>query len=68
MTTKNNKMNKLILSLSTILIMSSSTIAQSYNNWRGPARDGHYTETGLLKQWPANGPEMLWSYDQIGSG
>ena len=68
MTTKNNKMNKLILTLSTILILCSSTIAQSYNNWRGPARDGHYTETGLLKQWPANGPEMIWSYDQIGAG
>ena len=37
-----------------------SLSAQDMTNFRGPARDGQYAETGLLKQWPANGPEMLW--------
>ena len=36
--------------------------------WRGPDRDGIYSETGLLKKWPANGPDLLWSFEGLGSG
>jgi outer membrane protein assembly factor BamB len=25
-------------------------------------------ETGLLKSWPAGGPEMIWSYEGLGAG
>jgi outer membrane protein assembly factor BamB len=28
--------------------------------WRGPNRDGHSAETGLLNAWPAGGPKLLW--------
>ena len=36
--------------------------------WQGPNRDNISTETGLLKQWPAEGPTMLWSAEGIGQG
>jgi len=36
--------------------------------WRGPNRDGKYTETGLLKQWPADGPEQILQVEKIGKG
>lgn len=36
--------------------------------WRGPNRNGIYSETGLLKKWPEKGPEMLWSYEGLGAG
>jgi len=36
--------------------------------WRGPAGDGIYPESGLLKEWPADGPEILWSYNTLGQG
>ncbi|MFP4057431.1 MAG: PQQ-binding-like beta-propeller repeat protein [Candidatus Brocadiia bacterium] len=36
--------------------------------WRGPNRDGKSPDTGLLKQWPAEGPEKVWQVDGIGSG
>lgn len=36
--------------------------------WRGDMRDGVYHETGLLNEWPENGPEMLWSFEGIGKG
>lgn len=36
--------------------------------WRGPARDGIYPDTGLLKEWPEEGPELLWSFEGLGSG
>lgn len=42
--------------------------AQSPYGWRGAHRDGIYEETGLLKVWPADGPELLWSALDAGKG
>jgi outer membrane protein assembly factor BamB len=36
--------------------------------WRGPTRDDHSRETGLLKQWPAEGPAKQWSFTNAGQG
>jgi outer membrane protein assembly factor BamB len=36
--------------------------------WRGPNRDGKSADTGLLKQWPAEGPAKLWQATEIGEG
>lgn len=36
--------------------------------WRGPDRTGLSTETGLLKQWPAGGPKLLWKATGLGDG
>lgn len=36
--------------------------------WRGPNRDGHSDETGLLKDWPANGPPQVWRATGAGTG
>lgn len=36
--------------------------------WRGPNRDAVSTETGLLKQWPAEGPPLLWKTNGLGAG
>jgi len=36
--------------------------------WRGPARDGTSKERGLLRQWPAGGPRLLWQANDIGDG
>ncbi len=35
--------------------------------WRGPARDATSAEVGLLHEWPADGPEVLWRTD-VGAG
>jgi len=35
--------------------------------WRND-RTGIYNETGLMKSWPTNGPEMLWHFDGLGRG
>ncbi|TFH20379.1 MAG: alcohol dehydrogenase [Bacteroidia bacterium] len=42
--------------------------SQDPTAWRGPTRDGIYPETGLMKEWPANGPEVLWSFEELGKG
>ena len=36
--------------------------------WRGENRNGMYNETGLLKEWPADGPQMLWKFEGLGEG
>jgi hypothetical protein len=38
------------------------------SQWRGENRDGIYNETGLLKEWPADGPQLLWHFEGLGDG
>lgn len=44
--------------------LSGQNIAQ----WRGPERNGFYPDTGLLEEWPEDGPAQLWSMEGIGKG
>lgn len=43
-------------------------ISQVQSEWRNLGRTGIYNETGLLKEWPEDGPPMLWSDNKIGTG
>ena len=36
--------------------------------WRGPDRNGLSKESGLLQQWPASGPPLVWSISSLGAG
>ena len=36
--------------------------------WRGSARDGKYLDTGLLKEWPHEGPKLLLQKEGLGNG
>jgi outer membrane protein assembly factor BamB len=36
--------------------------------WRGENRNGMYNETGLLKVWSEDGPELLWKFEGLGEG
>ena len=38
------------------------------SQWRGPARNGHFPDTGLLKSWPKEGPELILKLSGIGMG
>jgi len=42
--------------------------AQDWPSWRGSKRDGLSAETGLLKQWPAAGPKLVWKATGVGGG
>jgi outer membrane protein assembly factor BamB len=42
--------------------------ASDYPQWRGPDRSGISKETGLLKEWPEGGPELLWTAQKLGKG
>jgi outer membrane protein assembly factor BamB len=47
---------------------ATSAPAGDWPQFRGPTRDGKSAETGLLAEWPAGGPKLLWSVDGIGKG
>ena len=36
--------------------------------WRGPSRNGHSPDTGLMESWPDGGPKQLWIYKNAGKG
>jgi outer membrane protein assembly factor BamB len=36
--------------------------------WRGPERNGISQETGLLKEWPKEGPQLNWQVKDLGDG
>ncbi len=58
-------MRAICLPLSFVLL---STAAAEWNQWRGPNRDGKSLESGLLQEWPADGPEKIWEVDSLGAG
>jgi len=43
------------------LLFATPLSAGDWPQFRGPNRDGISSETGLLRQWPEGGPEVLWS-------
>lgn len=59
-------MKKFILGVISIAFFFNS-FAQ-ITQWRGPARDGKFIDTLLLKSWPENGPEQILEVKGIGKG
>ena len=58
----------LVIAIAVVTGFVQSGIAKDWPQWHGPLRDNISNETGLLKQWPENGPVMLWSIEGMGSG
>lgn len=59
---------RILIQIHFILFIVCSVSAQEIAQWRGPNRNGIYNETGLLKAWPSQGPEMIWHFDELGDG
>lgn len=66
-----------VLALATVAVLmlvqqamgqSGAQTAANWPQWRGPNRDGISKETGLLKQWPAEGPPLVWKASGAGRG
>lgn len=60
-------MPRLLAVLAALLAMHTARAAD-WPQWRGPNRDGVSTETGLLTQWPKDGPSLAWKADLGGVG
>ncbi len=57
-----------ILFLLSLFVVSCTISTPKISQWRGPQGDGIYPDKGLLKEWPENGPEVAWKFDQLGKG
>jgi len=49
-------------------LAATDSKAADFPQWRGPHRDGHSPETGLLQEWPKEGPKLVWRVEDIGAG
>ena len=57
--------------IAAVVVFSLSEVAAQnadWPQWRGPNRDGISKDTGLLKQWPENGPPLVWKTTGAGNG
>ena len=52
----------------TACLLAVITPAADWPQWRGPQRTGISQESGLLKEWPKDGPPLLWIDADIGDG
>ncbi|MFN4259500.1 MAG: PQQ-binding-like beta-propeller repeat protein [Gemmataceae bacterium] len=51
---------RVVLSLVVLPCAGAACWGADWPQWLGPARNGSSPETGLLTQWPAAGPKVLW--------
>lgn len=61
---------KKVTAIATATTSSQPTDSNSaiWPQLRGPARDGKSREQGLMKQWPDEGPPLLWTSQGMGDG
>ena len=57
----------------TSLMLGAATFAAvagafDWPQWQGPDRDASSKETGLLKEWPKDGPPLAWKITGVGGG
>ena len=56
----------LILVLGCLLASSAFSSEFDWPQWQGAARDAKSKETGLLKDWPKEGPPLAWQVKGLG--
>ena len=56
------------LAVAALLATAAALPAADWPQWRGPNRDGHSPETGLLKAIPKDGPPLVWTANLGGVG
>ena len=51
-----------------LFLVPKVVLASDWPQWRGPQRNGNTAETGLLAEWPKEGPKLVWQVNDIGAG
>jgi outer membrane protein assembly factor BamB len=57
-----------LLVLAALAACSAVARGDDWPQWRGPNRNGISKEAGLLKEWPKEGPKLVWQARDIGDG
>lgn len=61
-------MSSVRLSLLLSLLLSGALQAADWPQWRGPNRDDHSPDKGILSDWGKKGPKRLWLFNEAGLG
>lgn len=61
-------MKNLLLLTATVFLFACNSTNREIAQWRGVNRDGIFNETNLSKEWPKDGPQLLWVADSTGNG
>jgi outer membrane protein assembly factor BamB len=65
---QNNKLTSRLFVFFLTLGFTAALHADDWPQWRGPDRDGISKETGLLQEWPEDGPPLAWRCNGVGGG
>src|SRR5262245_18722014 len=58
----------LLASLASAFLFHFPASADDWTQWQGPNRNVISKETGLLKEWPKDGPPLAWRINTLGGG
>jgi outer membrane protein assembly factor BamB len=61
------KKSKMLIPMVILLACISNAYAQDWTQYLGPDRNGTSPQKNLLRSWPQNGPEVLWTVN-VGIG
>ncbi len=58
----------LALFLPVATAVAASPGSFDWPQWQGPDRNAASRESGLLKEWPKDGPRLAWEIKELGGG
>ena len=56
-------MARVVIVLALVMLLACAARAHDWPQLLGPARNGVYTGTNLLRAWPKEGPQVIWRKD-----
>ena len=69
MTKKHMFSHSRLAALTAVVVWTQAMGAEPWwPQFHGPNRDNRSRDTGLLKEWPADGPKLLWKFSDCGRG
>jgi outer membrane protein assembly factor BamB len=66
--TSSRRLLTAVAAITLALSFTPAARADDWPQWQGPTRNSVSKETGLLKQWPKDGPPLAWKAKGIGGG
>lgn len=61
------KQSKIFIQVFVLVVCIANVYAQDWPQYLGPNRNSISDQKGILRSWPSNGPEVLWTID-VGIG
>jgi outer membrane protein assembly factor BamB len=57
------KISKMFIPVVVLMVSLANVCAQDWPQYLGPNRNGISAQKGILRSWPQQGPEVLWTVD-----